>query len=74
MPVFLISFTTGGNGGMIATMTLMLTQIGLPLEAIGSMTITDIFVVNVSGVISAIIRDCDLIDVSHRISFEGKSA
>ena len=33
MPVFLISFTTGGNGGMIATMTLMLTQIGLPLEA-----------------------------------------
>ncbi|MBO4401644.1 MAG: cation:dicarboxylase symporter family transporter [Selenomonadaceae bacterium] len=64
--------STGGNGGMIATMTLMLTQVGLPLEAIGPMTLTDIFVVNLSGVITVIVRDCDLIDVSHEVSFEGK--
>lgn len=79
--IFVIAFlavqfaiaSPGGNGGMIATMTLMLTQIGLPLEAIGPMTLTDVFVVNLSGVITLIVRNCDLIDVSHKVSFEGKS-
>ena len=77
--IFVIAFlaiqfaisSTGGNGGLLATMALMLTQIGLPLEAIGPMTVTDIFVVNISGVITVIVRDCDLIDVSHEVGFEG---
>lgn len=80
--IFVIAFlavqfaisSAGGNGSMIAAMTLMLTHIGLPLDAIGPMTVTDIFVVNISGVVTVIVRDCDLIDVAHQVSFEGKTA
>lgn len=55
---------------MIATMTLMLTQLGLPLESIGPMTLTDIFVVNISGVIAIIVRESDLINLSHKINLK----
>ena len=55
------------NGGMIATMTLLLTQLDFSLDAMGLIMIADIFVINMSGVISLIIRNCDLLDFSRTL-------
>lgn len=55
------------NGGMVATIGLLLMQLGLSLESIGAMMIADVFLVNMAGVVNLIIRDCDLIDFSHNI-------
>jgi len=52
------------NGGIIATMTLMLTQFGFSLDSIGLMMASSIFIVNISGVVGIIVRDCDLYDLS----------
>ena len=52
------------NGGIIATMTLMLTQFGFSMDSIGLMMASSVFIVNISGVISIIVRDCDLFDLS----------
>lgn len=58
------------NGGMIATMTLLLNQLEFSLDAIGMIMIADIFIVNTSGVISLIIRNCDLLDFSKKIKLD----
>jgi len=58
-----------GNGGMVAIMSIFLTQLGFSLDAIGAITICDIFVVNASGIFTLIIRDCDLLNLSHKIKF-----
>ena len=52
------------NGGIIATMTLLLTQFGFSLDSIGLMMASSIFIINISGVIGMIVRDCDLYDLS----------
>lgn len=52
------------NGGIIATMTLLLTQVGFSLDSIGLIVAASIFIVSISGVISMIVRDCDLYDLS----------
>ncbi len=56
--------TPGENGGIIATMTLLLTQFGFSLDSIGLMMASNVFIVNISGVIGIIVRDCDLYDLS----------
>ena len=73
--IFLIAFlavqfaisAVGGNGGMIATLSLLLTQMNFSLDAIGSIAIADIFTVHFSIVAALIIRDCDLFDISHKV-------
>ena len=73
--IFIIAFLSiqfaiavvSGNGGMIATMSIFLTQLGFSLDAIGAITICDIFVANLSGVVALIIRDCDLLDLSKKV-------
>ena len=73
--IFIIAFLSmqfsiavvSGNGGMVATMSILLTQFELSLDAIGAITICDIFVANISGVVALIIRDCDLLDFSHKV-------
>ena len=52
------------NGGMIATMTLLLTQFGFSMDSIGLMMASNVFIVNISGVIGIIVRDSDLFDLS----------
>lgn len=64
---FAISSSNGGNGGMIAMMTLLLTQMNLSVDAIGLIMIANIFLTQISGVIELIIRDCNLLDLSHKI-------
>ena len=58
----------GENGGMIAIMTLMLTQLGFPMDSLGIIMTANVFLVNISGVIGIIIRDCDLYDFSHEVN------
>lgn len=52
---------------MIAMYGLLAVQIGVSLDAIGAMMIADIFAANLSGVISLIIRDCDLLAFSRTV-------
>ena len=52
------------NGGIIATMMLLLAEFGFSADSIGLMMATNIFVVNISGVVGIIARDCDLYDMS----------
>ena len=56
--------TPSENGGIIATMTLLLTQFGFSMDSIGLMMASNVFIVNISGVIGIIVRDCDLYDLS----------
>ena len=59
--------SVSGNGGMVATMSLLFTQLNFSLDALGAITIADIFVVNFSGVVMLVVRDCDLLDLSHKV-------
>ncbi len=52
------------NGGIIATMTLLLTQFGFSMDSLGLIMASSIFIVNISGVVGIIVRDCDLYDLS----------
>lgn len=56
--------TPSENGGLIATMMIMLTQFSFSEDSIGLMIAATIFIVNISGVIGIIVRDCDLYDMS----------
>ena len=60
------------NGGMIATLTLLLSQLEISLDAIGLIMLADVFIINMSGVISLIIRNCDLLDFSHKVNFSAE--
>ena len=54
------------NGGMVATLTLLLSQLEISLDAIGLIMLADVFIINMSGVIGLIIRNCDLLDFSRK--------
>ena len=56
------------NGGMIAIMSLMLAQLGFPMDSLGMIMTANVFLVNISGVIGLIVRDCDLYDFSHKVN------
>ena len=64
--------SVGSSNGMIAIMSLLLTQLGMPLDSIGIISATDIFVVNISGVITLIIRDCDLLNFSQKLKIDAE--
>ena len=59
-----------GTGGMIATKTLLLTQLELSTDATAQMTIADVFVMNFSILTALIIRNYDLLDFSHKINLK----
>ena len=54
-------------GGIMAIYAIVLTQLGLPLDSIGMLMIAAVFVVNISSLMSMIIRDCELIDISYEL-------
>ncbi len=57
------------QGGMVATLGLLFTQLGVNVDAIGPIMASNIFIVNISGVFGMIVRDCELIDISHKMNF-----
>ena len=63
---FAISSSNGGNGGFVAMMGLLLIQVGFSLDSIGAIMIAAVFA-NISGAISIIIRDCDLLAFSRSL-------
>jgi hypothetical protein len=54
---------------MVATLGILFSQLGFSLDAIGPIVAVDIFIVNISGVVGMIVRDCELIDISHKMNF-----
>ena len=56
------------NGGIIAIMSFMLAQLGFPMDSLGMIMTANVFLVNISGVIGLIVRDCDLYDFSHKVN------
>ena len=56
-------------GGNIASFTILLNQLGFSLDVIGTMMIADIFTVNLASLFGMVARNCELFDLSHKISF-----
>ena len=56
------------NGGIIAFMSLMIAQMGFSMDCLGMIMTANIFVVNISGVIGIVVRDCDLYDFDKKLS------
>lgn len=54
-------------GGLVSMYAIILGQFHLPTDAIGMLMISGIFVANASTSIAMLIRDCELIDVSHQV-------
>lgn len=57
------------SGANLAILTMLLTQLGFSVEALGAVAIADGFINNVSGVFGMLARDCELYDVSHEVKF-----
>ena len=51
-------------GGIMATFTLLLNQLGLPLDAVGMLMVANVFCVNLDAALGMVIRDLDLMDIA----------
>jgi len=60
-------------GGIMAIYAIIFKQLALPLDSIGMLMVSAVFVLNVSSVMSMLIRDCELIDIAGEIGKRGKS-
>lgn len=54
----------------MASFTLLLTQLGLPLEAVGLMMIPCTFMDNIAACAGMLIRDCELVDFAHKYKWD----
>lgn len=61
--------TPNAAGGIVASFSILLTQIGLPLEFIGSLMIADVLTGNLFTGLNVLIRQCELMLVAHKMSF-----
>ena len=52
-------------GGIVATFTILLNQMGVPLDAIGLLMISNAFVVNAVTSLGMLIRDVEIVELSH---------
>lgn len=60
-------------GGIMAIYAIIFKQLGLPFDSIGMLMVSAVFVVNVSSVMSMLIRDCELMDIASEIGKRGVS-
>lgn len=51
-------------GGIMATFTLLLNQLGMPLDAVGMLMVANVFCVNMEAALGMVIRDLDLMDIA----------
>ena len=56
-------------GGNIATFTIILTQLGFTQDTIGPMMISDVFTVNFMSFLGMFMRNCEIYDLSHQVTF-----
>ncbi|MBQ7680303.1 MAG: dicarboxylate/amino acid:cation symporter [Butyrivibrio sp.] len=54
-------------GGDMASFTLLLTQLGMPLEVVGLMMVPCAFLDNIAAAVGMLIRDCELADFAYRL-------
>ena len=57
-------------GGIMPIYVMILGQLNLPTDSIGFLMMASVFVLNFSSFGSMIIRDCELIDVSHTVNLD----
>lgn len=58
-----------GPGGLLPIYIMMFQQMNLPLDAIGSLMIVEVFTVNLAAAVVMITKNCELIDISHQVNF-----
>lgn len=58
-------------GGIMAIYAIIFNQLALPLDYIGMLMVSAVFVVNISSVMSMLIRDCELVDIAGEIGKRG---
>ena len=51
-------------GGIMATYTILLNQLGMPLDAVGMLMIANVFFVNMETALGMVIRDLNLLDLA----------
>ena len=56
-------------GGIMATFTLLLSQIGIPFDVVGLLMVANIFCMNIETGMGILIRDMDLVEVANRVEF-----
>lgn len=56
-------------GGIMPIYVMLLQQINLPNDALGSLMLATVFVLNVSAASSTIIRDSELLDFAHKMNY-----
>lgn len=65
-----LSFSSpNAAGGIVASFTLLLTELGLPVEYVGTLMIADVLTGNLFTGLNVLIRQCELMLVSHKMGF-----
>lgn len=65
-----LSFSSpNAAGGIVASFTLLLTELGLPVEYVGTLMIADVMTGNFFTGLNVLIRQCELMLVSHKMGF-----
>ena len=65
-----LSFSSpNAAGGIVASFTLLLTELGLPLEFVGSLMIADVLTGNLFTGLNVLVRQCELMTVANKMDF-----
>lgn len=65
-----LSFSSpNAAGGIVASFTLLLTQLGLPTEYVGTLMIADVITGNLFTGLNVLVRQCELMTVAHKMNF-----
>ena len=60
-------------GGNIAGFMILLTQLGFPTDVVGQLVIIDVFTINTVSLFGMIVRNCEIYDLSHQVTFSDTS-
>ena len=61
--------TPNAGGGIAASFSILLAQLGLPLELIGSLMIADVMTGNIFTGINVVVRECELVTLATKMNF-----
>lgn len=61
--------TPNAAGGIAASFSIMLTELGLPVEFVGSLMIADVLTGNLFTGFNVLVRQCELMTLSHKMGF-----
>ena len=61
--------TPNAGGGIAASFSILLAQLGLPLELIGSLMIADVMTGNIFTGLNVVVRECELVTLATKMNF-----